>query len=72
MNYITVWQDDIQMSCAEEAAQTDISYERTDLQLVKFVLSGDGAAFENLFHRYKKFVASNASRYFCRLRKLTG
>ena len=40
--------------------------EKSDLQLVELVLAGDETTFENLFDRYKRLVASVASRYFQR------
>lgn len=67
MNYITAWRDDLQMSGAEkESAEQFVSREKPDLQLVELILAGDEAAFENLFDRYKKLVASVAGRYFQR------
>ena len=65
MDYITVWQDDIKMTRVEETgARGAISGEKTDFQLIELVLSGEETAFENLFDRYKRLVASIASRYF--------
>jgi RNA polymerase sigma-70 factor (ECF subfamily) len=65
MNYITAWQDDIKMTRVEETgARGAISAEKTDFQLIELVLSGEETAFENLFDRYKRLVASIASRYF--------
>jgi RNA polymerase sigma-70 factor (ECF subfamily) len=62
MNYTTAWQDEIQMSGAKESVI--VSVEKSDLQLVELILSGDESAFENIFDRYKRLVASIASRYF--------
>ena len=65
MDYTATWQDEIQMSRAEDTgAELSITAEKTDLQLVELVLSGDETAFENLFDRYKRLVASIAGRYF--------
>ncbi|HSK70713.1 MAG TPA: sigma-70 family RNA polymerase sigma factor [Pyrinomonadaceae bacterium] len=67
MDYTTTWENEIQMSRAEEkGAETVVSAEKTDAQLVALVLAGDEAAFENLFDRYKRLVASIGSRYFRR------
>lgn len=67
MDYTTTWQNEMQMSCAEEErASFSVSAEKTDAQLVELILAGDEAAFENLFDRYKRLVASIAARYFRR------
>jgi len=39
---------------------------RSDLQLTELVLTGDETAFEELFDRHKRLVASIAARYFRR------
>jgi len=39
---------------------------RSDKQLAELVLEGDETAFEELFDRHKRLVASIASRYFRR------
>ena len=65
MDYISAWQDDIKMARVEETnARTAICAEKTDSQLIELVLSGEETAFENLFDRYKRLVASIAGRYF--------
>jgi RNA polymerase sigma-70 factor, ECF subfamily len=65
MDYSITWQTDIQMSRLEEkSAGAAVCVEKTDSQLVELVLAGDEAAFENLFDRYKRLVASIAGRYF--------
>lgn len=65
MDYITAWQDDIKMTRVEETgARAAISAEKTDSQLIELILCGEEAVFENLFDRYKRLVASIASRYF--------
>lgn len=46
------------------AAEGAVRVERTDRQLVELVLAGDEAAFEEIFDRYKRLVASVAARYF--------
>lgn len=47
----------------DECIDTAVRAERTDAQLVEIVLAGDQTAFEQLFDRYKRLVASIASRY---------
>lgn len=49
-----------------DAAGTAVRAERTDAQLVELVLDGDEPAFEALFLRHKRLVASVASRYLQR------
>lgn len=77
MDYTTTWQDEIQMSRVDEkgagtataiiAATISTHAEKnSDAQLVALVLSGDETAFEIIFDRYKRLVASIASRYFRR------
>ncbi|MGE3465473.1 MAG: RNA polymerase sigma factor [Pyrinomonadaceae bacterium] len=43
-----------------------LAAERTDAHLVELVLAGDETAFEQIFHRHKRLVASIACRYFRR------
>lgn len=59
MESSTAWQDKFIMSRAEK-----LSAEISDYHLVKLVLAGDSTAFEKIFERYKRFVASIAARYF--------
>lgn len=59
-----VWRDENLMPRAEESSNLISSTEKSDLQLVELVLTGDEAAFEQIFSRYKKLVATIASRYF--------
>jgi RNA polymerase sigma-70 factor (ECF subfamily) len=68
MDYTPTWQDEIQISRAVEKQNADfeITAEKSDSQLVELILSGEEAAFENLFDRYKRLVAAIASRYFHR------
>lgn len=49
---------------AENGAVFEIVAEKSDAQLVELVLSGDEAAFEDIFNRYKRLVAMIAGRYF--------
>ncbi len=50
----------------DECLDTQVRAERTDAQLVEMVLAGDGTAFESLFDRHKRLVASIGARYFRR------
>lgn len=50
----------------DECIGTVVRAERTDAQLVETVLAGDQSAFENLFDRHKRLVASIAYRYLRR------
>ncbi|MBX7172285.1 MAG: sigma-70 family RNA polymerase sigma factor [Pyrinomonadaceae bacterium] len=59
MEYSTAWQDKLIMSRAEK-----MSAEISDSHLVELVLAGDSTAFEKIFERYKRFVASISARYF--------
>lgn len=66
MDYTTAWQDEMLMSRAETGAEAIVHAEKTDSQLIELVLTGDEAAFENIFDRYKRLVASIAGRFFQR------
>lgn len=68
MNYISTWQDELPMTRDASDAGADFaeSNEKSDAQLIELILSGEEAAFENLFDRYKRLVASIAFRYFQR------
>lgn len=67
MDYTTTWENELQMSrVKEKGAEAVVSAKKTDAQLVALVLAGDETAFENLFDRYKRLVASIAARYFRR------
>lgn len=67
MDYPTTWQNEILMPRAEsKSAEIAVRAEKTDKQLIELVLSGEGAAFEQIFDRYKRLVAAVASRYFQR------
>lgn len=67
MDYTTVWQDELQMSRAEDkSADVVVCSEKSDLQLVELVLAGDETAFGDIFDRYKRLVAAIASPYFRR------
>ena len=49
-----------------DGAGSAVRAERTDAQLVELVLAGDETAFEALFLRHKRLVASVAGRYLQR------
>jgi RNA polymerase sigma-70 factor (ECF subfamily) len=68
MDYSPTWQDKIQISRAVEKQKADfeITQDKSDSQLIELILTGEEAAFENLFNRYKRLVASIAGRYFQR------
>ena len=50
----------------DDTAGPAVQVERTDRQLVDLVLAGDQFAFEQIFDRHKRMVASIAARYFRR------
>lgn len=68
MDYSTAWQDEKFMPDAQEdeSAELTARAENSDARLVQLVLAGDETAFEQIFERYKRLVASIASRYFQR------
>ena len=71
MNYSTIWQNQVTKSCvADDNAKTPICAEKTDKQLVELVLAGEKTAFEQIFERYKRLVASVARYYFRRLEQI--
>lgn len=47
-----------------ENVQSEICVKQTDMQLVSLVLTGNEAAFEEIFERHKRLVAIFAARYF--------
>ena len=65
MDYLTTWQNEILTSRPEnESAKIVVSAEITDKQLIELFLAGEEIAFEQIFERYKRFVAAIVSRYF--------
>jgi RNA polymerase sigma-70 factor (ECF subfamily) len=65
MDYPITWQNDILVTPSEnESAKIVICAEKTDKQLVELVLAGEEAAFEQIFDRHKRLVATIANRYF--------
>ena len=67
MNVTRTWQDQTLVS-SQHLAEEDIvdHVARSDKQLAELVLTGDEIAFEELFDRHKRLVASIAARYFRR------
>ena len=67
MSITRTWQDRPIVS-APHLAEEDIAdhVARSDKQLAERVLTGDEPAFEELFDRHKRLVASIAARYFRR------
>src|SRR5436305_3472237 len=67
MSISRTWQDQTLISAAHSAEQDIVeSFARSDRQLAELVLSGDETAFEEIFDRHKRLVASIAARYFRR------
>lgn len=67
MNITRTWQDRTLVSSPHLADENIVDHvARSDKQLAELVLSGDEAAFEQIFDRHKRLVASIASRYFRR------
>lgn len=61
------WQNELLMSRPENKSAENINcFEKPDACLVELVLAGDETAFEDIFERYKRFVAIIAGRYFQR------
>ncbi|MCA1608805.1 MAG: sigma-70 family RNA polymerase sigma factor [Acidobacteria bacterium] len=61
----TAWQNEMRIAAAERRGEEfSKSFERSDRQLIEFVLMGDESAFEELFDRHKRLVARVAARYF--------
>lgn len=65
MDHSTTWQNQVSQSFIDdEKTEVSVCAEKTDGQLVELVLAGENAAFEEIFERYKRLVASVASYYF--------
>jgi RNA polymerase sigma-70 factor (ECF subfamily) len=67
MTFSRTWQEEIFVPSKERAgggARQSIA--RSDRELVDLILTGDEAAFEEVFSRHKRLVAMIASRYFRR------
>jgi RNA polymerase sigma-70 factor, ECF subfamily len=65
MDCPVIYQNEILIARAENA-EISVCAEKTDEQLVEFVLTGDENAFEQIFDRYKRLVAAIAGGYFQR------
>jgi RNA polymerase sigma-70 factor (ECF subfamily) len=65
MNISRTWQDQTLMTAHSDGSRTD-NFARSDRQLAELILGGDETAFEELFDRHKRLVASIAARYFRR------
>lgn len=63
MDYLTAWQNGIPLVRSEQV-KARLSCESSDRQLVDALLAGDNDAFELIFERYKRLVASTAGRFF--------
>jgi len=65
MDHLTAWQNGISMLRPErDEAEASVCAETPDRHLVGLALAGDEQAFEIIFDRYKRLVASIAGRYF--------
>jgi RNA polymerase sigma-70 factor (ECF subfamily) len=66
MDYSTAWQSELLMPQSEDeiAEEYTSGVKKSDKHLVDLVLAGDETAFEQIFDRYKRLVASIAYRYF--------
>ncbi|MEP6848302.1 MAG: sigma-70 family RNA polymerase sigma factor [Acidobacteriota bacterium] len=65
MDYLTAWQNGIPVLRPErDEAEAPVCAESPDRHLVGLALAGDEQAFEIIFERYKRLVASIAGRYF--------
>lgn len=67
MNISRTWQDQSLVSSPPLAEENLVDHvARSDKQLAELVLAGDETAFEEIFDRHKRLVASIAARYFRR------
>jgi RNA polymerase sigma-70 factor (ECF subfamily) len=66
MSISRTWQDQTLMTAHSDGDGIAESFVRSDRQLTELILSGDETAFEELFDRHKRLVASIAARYFRR------
>jgi RNA polymerase sigma-70 factor (ECF subfamily) len=63
MDYLTAWRSEILISRSEHIEKS-LYATSTDRQLVDLTLAGDESAFECIFERHKRYVATIAGRYF--------
>ncbi|HYJ89679.1 MAG TPA: sigma-70 family RNA polymerase sigma factor, partial [Pyrinomonadaceae bacterium] len=67
MSVSRTWQDQSLMTAAHPGGEDFVeAVARSDRQLAELVLAGDETAFEEIFDRHKRLVASIAARYFRR------
>ncbi len=67
MNYSTTCQNQVTQTCTDkERTNISVCAEKSDQQLIELILAGEKVAFEEIFERYKKLVASIARYYFQR------
>jgi RNA polymerase sigma-70 factor (ECF subfamily) len=68
MNYSTTWHNQVADSSDIKKRKTEKTplAEKTDQELIDLVLTGEKIAFEQIFERYKRLVASVAVYYFKR------
>ena len=66
MSYSTLWQSDIRLARPgnNDDEDFDVHAVKSDKQLVDLVLASDEKAFECVFERHKRRVATVAGRYF--------
>lgn len=63
MDSLTAWRSEILVSRSERIEKS-LYASSTDRQLVDLTLAGDESAFECIFERHKRYVATVAGRYF--------
>jgi RNA polymerase sigma-70 factor (ECF subfamily) len=67
MSITRTWQDQTMVSTPHLAEEDIVDHvARSDKQLAELVLTGNETAFEEIFDRHKRLVASIAARYFRR------
>jgi RNA polymerase sigma-70 factor, ECF subfamily len=67
MDNTAAWQNDSLMHQLDgENEEFRIHAEKTDSRLIRLALAGEDIGFEQIFERYKLFVATVAGRYFRR------
>jgi len=67
MDNTAAWQNDnLMRRLDDQTEEIYICAEKTDSQLIQLVLAGEEIGFEEIFDRYKLFVATVAGRYFRR------
>lgn len=67
MDNTAAWQsDNLMHRVDDETEERYLGSEKSDGQLINLVLTGEEIGFEEIFERYRLFVATVASRYFRR------